>query len=173
MSEKSARPPATADVMRAWQALMPDKDLSGLAIGAQLGRLHVLSTRILNELGKAHGINSLDISILMAIRRLSREKPTRPTELWRLFDLTPGAITYRINRLTEMGLVERSGDDADGRSILIALTPQGMTMINAVAEAISAEWLRRLGGLEKVPGGREMLGFLLDHVLAGWEDSEG
>lgn len=186
MSRKSARPsddsretqasenpaPSTAAVMREWADIMPDSDLSGLALAAQAGRLHVLITRLLNEIGKPHGVNSIDVAILMAIRRMSRERPTRPTELWRLFDLTAGAITYRINRLSDLGLVERLPDGADGRVILVTLTPRGMTTIDAVTQAYAAAAARRMAAVQDVPGGAEMLGWLLDRLLAGWESSE-
>lgn len=171
MSEKTPRPPAS-DVMRAWESLLPGEDLSGLGIGAQVGRLHVLTTRLLNSLGEAHSVNSIDISILMAIRRLSQERPTRPTELWRLFDLTPGAITYRINRLSDLGLVERSADPTDGRAILVALTEQGFTTIDSISRTFAAEGVRRMGAVAEVPGGAPMLGWLLDLLLQGWEAAD-
>jgi DNA-binding MarR family transcriptional regulator len=164
--------PSAAEVMREWTELMPGVELSGLAIAAQTGRMHVLITRLLNEIGKAHGVNSIDIAILMAIRRLSRERPTRPTELWRLFDLTAGAITYRINRLSDLGLVARLPDGGDGRVILVTLTPLGLSTIDMVSQAYAAAAARRMAAVRDVPGGPEMLGWLLDRLLVGWESEE-
>lgn len=48
--------------------------------------------------------------------------------------VTTGAITNRIDRLEERGLVER-GSTSDRRKVLVRLTPKGLALVDEVVHA--------------------------------------
>ena len=73
--------------------------------------------------------------------------------------MTPGALAVRervrppsmtrvIASLAELGFVHRSAHPADGRQVLVAVSPAGADLIDAERRA-SQEWLmQRLAGLK-------------------------
>ena len=97
-----------------------------------------------------------------------------PTELMNSTVLSSGAMTNRIDRLEELGLVDRSPNESDRRSLRVTLTRKGLKLVDAAvairfgeaeeavrgltAEEISslAKLLRKLlGGLDASPTGTE------------------
>ncbi len=123
-------------------------------------------------MAEAEGITATDFQIMGVIKRGGTEGPIRPSDLWKLFSLTPGAITYRINRLFEMGLVERQGQSGDRRVILLNLTPSGAAKVDAVMTGYSDLLDGKLAAVDEVPGGREALTRLLRTLARAWEDEE-
>jgi DNA-binding MarR family transcriptional regulator len=152
-----------------WAKLRPDIDERALAIGLRISRLSILGAEQFDRLGAPWGITGFDAAILMRLRRAAGDVQVRPTDLGKMFHLSPGAVTYRIKRLTQAGLVERAGDPGDGRAALLHLTAAGVEAIDAVVTAHTAAALERLRALDAIPGGREMLGELLERLVAAWE----
>ena len=52
-------------------------------------------------------------------------------ELGERRNLSPSGVSRSVDRLAKIGLVERSANPADGRSLLVGLTPQGLTRLRA------------------------------------------
>jgi DNA-binding MarR family transcriptional regulator len=58
-------------------------------------------------------------------------------------NLSPSGISRSVDRLATMGLVERTTNPADGRSLLVGLTAQGLTRLRA-AQVTHHETVRQL-----------------------------
>lgn len=58
-------------------------------------------------------------------------------------NLSPSGISRSVDRLTKIGLVERKTNPADGRSLLVGLTSQGLARLRA-AQVTHHEIVRRL-----------------------------
>ena len=54
--------------------------------------------------------------------------PVRPGELNRHVLLSQPALSRLVDRLAERGIVERKPDPADGRGVLLSLTPAGLAL---------------------------------------------
>jgi DNA-binding MarR family transcriptional regulator len=81
-------------------------------------------------------------------------------------NLSPSGVSRSVDRLAKLGLVERSANPADGRSLLVGLTPQGLTRLRAaqvthhavvrelLLERLGERDLKRLGELweKAIPG---------------------
>jgi DNA-binding MarR family transcriptional regulator len=52
-------------------------------------------------------------------------------ELGERRNLSPSGVSRSVDRLARIGLVERSANPADGRSLLVGLTPQGLARLRA------------------------------------------
>jgi DNA-binding MarR family transcriptional regulator len=52
-------------------------------------------------------------------------------ELGERRNLSPSGVSRSVDRLAKIGLVERIANPADGRSLLVGLTPQGLTRLRA------------------------------------------
>jgi DNA-binding MarR family transcriptional regulator len=70
-----------------------------------------------------------------------------PTQLFREMMLTSGAMTNRIDRLEEAGLVSRRPDLEDRRGTLVRLTQKGKALIDSAAANHVANEERLLSGL--------------------------
>ena len=68
-------------------------------------------------------------------------------------NLSPSGISRSVDRLAKIGLVERRSNPADGRSLLVGLTPDGLTRLRAAQvthhETVRRLMLARLGGADQ------------------------
>ena len=65
------------------------------------------------------------------LRRAGEPYQLTPTALMRTALVTSGAITQRLDRLEEKGLITRGRSDADGRAVVVTLTDAGRTALDA------------------------------------------
>lgn len=146
-----------------WGEERPDLDPSPLAILARVDRLSKHITNSLRERLAPFGLDSWSFDVLAALRRQGEPFAMTPTALRRATILTSGAMTNRIDRLEERGLVERVADPSDRRGILVHLTARGLELVDeaVVARFDSAEQLvSRLNASE-----RDQLADLLRKLL--------
>jgi DNA-binding MarR family transcriptional regulator len=93
------------------------------------------------------GLTFSDWHVLTSLHWAGEPYRRSAGELARHADLTSGAMTSRLDALEKQGLVRRSRDPADRRSVLIQLTPKGlekhdqMMDIQGKKEALLAEAL--------------------------------
>jgi DNA-binding MarR family transcriptional regulator len=74
-------------------------------------------------------------------------KPSSMREIADQFGSDPSNITAKVDRLLELGLVERLADPGDGRVKLVAATPKGVALSAKLCD--NRAWLARvLGDLE-------------------------
>jgi len=114
-----------------WKVERPDLDPSGLAIAL---RLPILADQLAAGVRaglEQHGLTSPEFEVLSALRRVGPPFELSPTELCEASRLSSGAMTNRIDRLEDRGLVVRRSDEADRRSIAVALTGAGRKLIDA------------------------------------------
>jgi DNA-binding MarR family transcriptional regulator len=158
------------DLTEQWARERPELDTSALRLSARIIRLErFLARRIQSDLDTV-GLNDGEVNVLAALRRAGPPYELTPTELYRGLLLSSGAMTNRLDRLEEAGLVLRSPDDDDRRRTRVALTERGRQTID---EAMDAH-IRGLDGLLGFLSAedREALESLLRRVLAHLEDDE-
>ncbi|MEU8899787.1 MarR family transcriptional regulator [Nocardia sp. NPDC048505] len=117
-------------VLAQWETQRPDLDVSPMAVLGRLSRLSQLAGAELRKTFAAHGLDPASFDVLATLRR-NDPHPLTPTELTRSAMVTSGAITQRLDRLEERGLVTRSRSDSDGRGVRVALTAEGHALIDA------------------------------------------
>lgn len=125
-----------------WARERPDLDPSPLAV---VSRVLMLSKWLEQSADRAlaqFGLSLWQFDVLAALRRSGAPFRLSPTRLMQLVTLTSGAMTNRIDRLEEMGLVVREPDPNDRRGVLIRLTPEGQKLVDAVI-AVRLEDARR------------------------------
>lgn len=127
-------------IIAQWERERPDLDVSPQAV---FGRLHRLALRLHRELVSVyeeHGLNEGEFDVLATLRRSGTPFALTPTELARSTMVTTGAITKRIDRCVNKGLVRRSESPDDGRGRLVSLTAEGKRVIDdAFTEHIANE----------------------------------
>ena len=156
-------------VVRQWGAQRPDLDVSPMAV---IGRLSRASRLISVELGRtfgAHGLDRPSFDMLATLRRSDPPHRLTPTELMRASMVTSGAITQRLDRLQERGLVTRTPSESDGRGVYVALTDEGRALIDAALPDHIATENRVLSALS--PDQRDTLVTLLRTLLESLGDT--
>ena len=154
-----------------WGRVLPGLDVSPMAVIARISRLCRILERDVDQIYAEHGLNHAQFGVLAALRRSGPPFRLSPTELYSSLLITSGAVTNRLERLTAAGLVRRVPDPADGRSLLVALTPKGLRLIDRLVElhyAREAELLESLGARD-----REQLVRLLRGLLIAVERGDG
>ncbi|SDD29629.1 DNA-binding transcriptional regulator, MarR family [Sanguibacter gelidistatuariae] len=159
MTERSDH---VADIQAEWARERPDLDVSPQGV---IGRLHRLAARLTDELVTVysrHGLTEGEFDVLAALRRAGAPFERAPGELARFTMVTTGAMTKRVNRLDEVGLVTRRASEVDGRGKVVALTPAGKELIDAAFTEHMANEHRLVGALD--PAERACL----EQILADW-----
>ncbi|MDO9397529.1 MAG: MarR family transcriptional regulator [Herbiconiux sp.] len=113
-----------------WAALRPGLDTEPIDLLGRILRAAALVGRRGDEFLLRYGLTRGEFDILSALRRGGA--PQSPGSL-RTVSLASGpAVTKRLRSLEARGLVERSANPADGRGALIALTGDGVALIDEV-----------------------------------------
>ena len=145
-------------ILEQWARERPDLDCSPMGI---IGRI----TQLQREVHLAqratiarHGLDAPSFDVLAALRRAGTPYQLTPTALMRTALVTSGAITQRLDRLEERGLITRTRSDADGRAVVVTLTRAGRDALDAalpdhletergLLEGLTAAELEQLAGL--------------------------
>ena len=81
-----------------------------------------LSRRLRNEGSRAGGLSAGALAVLGRVRR---DGPLAAKDLARLEHLQPPSVTRIVDRLSTLGLVDRTAHPTDGRACLVAMTDAG------------------------------------------------
>ncbi|MEV6559976.1 MarR family transcriptional regulator [Nocardia sp. NPDC051756] len=127
-------------VLAQWQAQRPDLDVSPMAVFGRLSRLTQFTGAELRKTFAAHGLDAASFDVLATLRRSEPPHSLTPTELMHASMVTSGAITQRLDRLEERGLVRRSPSESDGRGVRVSLTDEGHKLIDdALPDHVATE----------------------------------
>jgi DNA-binding MarR family transcriptional regulator len=102
-----------------------------LAVEGIVDRIHGINLRLrrmLDETLEPYGLASGDWKVLSSLRWAGKPYRRSAGELARIADLSSGAMTNRLDQLEAAGYVERLRDPADGRGVLVELTPAGLRL---------------------------------------------
>jgi DNA-binding MarR family transcriptional regulator len=133
-----------------WGRERPDLDASAMAVVGRLLHVGALVQTRADQRLRGHGISYTELDVLATLRRSGAPYRLSPTALRRSVLLTSGAMTACLNRLEQRGLIRRSPDAADRRSLLATLTAEGVRLIDDAITAHFAEADRMILGLAPV-----------------------
>jgi DNA-binding MarR family transcriptional regulator len=158
----------TVDVlMEDWRRERPDIDASPLAIFGRVSRLSAHLTRRAEKWLAPLNLTWESFSLIVTLRRTGAPYELRPGELLLVSLLTSGAITNRIDRVEQQGLVVRLRDPNDRRGVIVQLTSAGQKLADQ-AIAVHLEHMDALlAPLEKSE--RKVAGQILAKLLLSLE----
>jgi DNA-binding MarR family transcriptional regulator len=119
-------------ILNQWLLQRPDLDMSPVGIVGRTYRLTRVLERALSETFDNANLNRGGFDVLAALRRAGAPHQLSPTELHNSLLITSGAMTNRIDRLEEAGLVKRLPAPDDRRALLISLTDEGKRLVDSV-----------------------------------------
>jgi DNA-binding MarR family transcriptional regulator len=150
-----------------WHAIRPDIDVSPINVIGRVSRLSRLVDRRLAENFARHGIESWMYDVLATLRRSGEPYELTAGDLVRQTMVTTGAVTNRIDRLEQRGLVERSRT-GDRRKVIVRLTGRGLALVDEVVHSHLATEREILAALS--PRQQDDLARLLRTALLGLGD---
>jgi DNA-binding MarR family transcriptional regulator len=156
----SGEPDLVTRVIDQWDRLRPDLDVSPIGV---IGRVHSIAewlTEERTELYAQYAVGPGEFDVMAALLRSGAPYEMTPTAVAQWTLVSSGAVTKRVDRCIEQGWVTRRSGQADGRSRVVALTPEGKELIDVVWTASVKRLHELLEGLE--PAERDQLAGLLD-----------
>ena len=124
------------DLVEAWARERSDLDLDAVAVFSRIGRLSRHLDLVRRTAFSAHAIESWEFDVLAALRRAGAPYELSPGRLLRETLVTSGTMTNRVDRLAGRGYVERSPDPEDRRGVIVRLTPEGKSAVDAAFAAL-------------------------------------
>ncbi len=155
-------------IVDAWMTQRPDLDFSPLEVLSRVDRLSRHLDRARREAFRRSDLEPWEWDVLSALRRAGEPYQLSPKQLLLQTLVSSGTMTNRIDRLVGRRLVRREADPTDGRSVLVTITDDGKTRVDAaITRLVDAEAIL-LGVLPR--GDRERLAGLLRKLSLGFGD---
>jgi DNA-binding MarR family transcriptional regulator len=145
-------------ILDQWRRERPDLDCSPMGIIGRISQLQREVHLAQRATFAKHGLDVPSFDVLAALRRAGPPYQLTPTALMRTALVTSGAITQRLDRLEERGLITRERSRDDGRAVVVSLTDAGREALDAalpdhldterkLLEGLSDDDRERLAGL--------------------------
>ena len=154
---------AVDQILDQWARERPDLDCSPMGV---IGRITQLQREVYlaqRTTFARHGLDAPSFDVLAALRRAGPPYQLTPTALMRTALVTSGAITQRLDRLEEKGLITRERSVDDGRAVVVTLTRAGKDALDAALPDHLETERKLLDGLPAAD--REQLAALLRRLL--------
>ena len=130
-----------------WKRARPDLDMPSAQVLQRITRAYRLQASSFEQVFARYGLTWGEHLVLAALRRAGAPYRMNPTTLFDTMVLSSGAMTNRLDRLEEMGLVRRLPDPNDRRGRLVELTTKGRELVDEAVVAHVANEERLLSGL--------------------------
>ncbi|ASU83011.1 MarR family transcriptional regulator [Nocardiopsis gilva YIM 90087] len=160
---------AVDEIVDQWRAERPDLDSEIMALPGRIWRAANLLNRAVAQQHAEHGLEGWEFDVLATLRRSGAPYTLSGKELGAAAMKTSGAITNRVDRLVRKGLVERNTAPHDRRTMLVSLTPEGLRLVDEVAESHVENEKRLLSSLSTED--RDVLGEALRRLLISLGDT--
>jgi len=154
-------------LVAAWGRERPDLDVGPMQVLSRVTRLARHLDLARRQAFAAHDLETWEFDVLSALRRAGEPYELSPGRLIRETMVTSGTMTNRVDRLTTKGLVARLPDPADRRGVLVRLTPEGRTRVDAALAGLLEH--ERLLLHELSEDDRETLAGLLRTVVSPFD----
>jgi DNA-binding MarR family transcriptional regulator len=118
-----------------------------------------------------YDLNSGEWHVLFRLRLSSPEHRSSPGALAEDLEVSSGAMTNRLDRLAEAGLIRRLADPDDRRGVVIELTPEGRALWETTANIQARREAFFTSALTKTE--QRQLNALLRKLMLAFEAREG
>jgi len=149
---------AVDDILEQWSEERPELEMESLGVVIRIMSLSRAFLRQATEALAPHDLELFEYDVLSALRRQGRPYGLPATGLAKETGLSSGAMTHRIDRLEERGLVSRKPDKSDRRAVIVSLTAEGRRTIDdaiqlrldAADESLQGLSAKEIGSLASV-----------------------
>ena len=117
-------------IIAMWARERPEIDVAPMGVIGRISRLSRLLDKELKDFFGGHGLEFWEFDVLATLRRSGAPYELSAGALLKTAMVTSGAITNRVDRMENKGLVQRLPDPEDRRGVRIRLTPAGLELID-------------------------------------------
>jgi DNA-binding MarR family transcriptional regulator len=149
---------------------LPGVDLEVEGIVERIQGLRRRFARMGDETLKEHGLGESEWKLLNHLRLAGEPFQRSPGKLAKRAELSTGAMTNRLDRMEESGLVRRLPDPEDRRGVLVELTEEGHRVWEQALGAQAAKESLIAAALDKEE--RRQLNVLLRGLMREFERRE-
>lgn len=125
MSARAAKGDHIDRFLETIHLVLPDLDLEVEGIVDRIGGIARRLNRTMDETLAEFGLDHSEYKALSVLAQAGPPHRSTPGRLARRMELSSGAMTNRLDRLEEAGLVRRLPDPDDRRGVLVELTDHG------------------------------------------------
>ncbi len=118
------------DILEQWSEERPELDTASLGVVIRVMSLYRAFVRQATEALEPLGLELFEYDALSALRRQGKPYALPATRLASATGLSTGAMTNRVDRLEQRGLVRRRRDKNDRRGVVVSLTASGRRAID-------------------------------------------
>ncbi len=154
-----------------WARENPDLDTSPMGVIGRISRISRHLDQLLQKNYSLFDLNGGEFDVLATLRRAGHPYQLTPTQLFNSLMLSSGAMTNRLDRLENAGLIKRMPNPNDRRGILVTLTKQGFELMDKAYPAHIANEQKILTPLNTTE--QAVLTDLLRKLLLSFEASSG
>ena len=157
-------------LLKQWEKERPDLDASAIGILGRLMILNRLAERGVEKVLQPHNLTIQEFDVLAILRRCGPPFRRSVGVLCSYSLLSSGAMTNRVDRLEQKGLIRREQNPEDRRGVLVALTSTGRALIDKLVGERLQEAHERVSVLPSKE--RSQLEALLTQFLAALQEKE-
>lgn len=152
-------------VTLAWQRERPDTPSESIGVVTRIWRIAKLLGDDRRRTVRAAGSDAATLDLLSVLRRCGPPYELTTRDLADRTMVTAGAISQRLTRAEQSGLVRRRAADT-GRAVLVALTPAGHDLVEELVGTVLGREIELLSGLglDQQEDLAEQLRILLDQL---------
>lgn len=147
-------------VISQWSAECPNQDFAAMTVVTRVFRMNAFATRNVNRSFRRYNLHQGEFDVLATLYRTGAPHAMNPQKLVEALLLTSGAMTNRLDRLEQAGLLVRNPNPDDRRGVIVSLTTEGLRVIklvlkdylkdlNELLDPLSAAERKQLAGLLK------------------------
>ena len=152
-----------AEIASAWERELPGTPVSSIEIVTPIWRLAKLFADDRRRVLQACGVDPATLDLLSVIRRAGPPYRLSTREITVRALVTAGAISQRIARAEQAGLVTRSPAGDGSRTVVVSLTRAGHELIERTVDRVLSREAQLVQALD--PGQRSDLAARLDQLL--------
>ncbi len=129
----TSTPDLIDDIIQKWQQTdIPQSSYVGTEIIGRMVRMNAfIQQQVENNLAR-HNMNIGDFNLLAVLLREAPAELT-PGRIQELILVSSGGLSNRMTRLEDRNLITRLPDPNDRRGVIVKLTPEGKSLIEAAA----------------------------------------
>lgn len=113
-----------------WQQQGVTDDLIPMAVLGRIARLTKYIEVVLLQCHAEFGLGQGEFDVLATLRRSGEPFTLSPSQLYQSMMLSSGAMTSRLDRLENKGLIARTHSKEDRRAVHVSLTAEGKALID-------------------------------------------
>lgn len=155
--------------MNQWARERPDLDPRPMGVASRIARSSAFLAVSVRDGLRRFDVEPWEFDVLATLKRAGVPHTLTPKELVNNTMVGNAAMTHRVDKLVERGLVSRRTDPDNRRRLMIALTSHGLEMVDAIIGDHINNYAKFFGGLTAQEC--EMLNGLLEKLLLSHEDT--